>query len=81
MAFRNLPDGMGGIRPTDDSDLPVNMRTLLDKADQAMTSNATYLALGNPTAAQNTAQIKALTRQVNALVRLTLGRHEDTTGT
>lgn len=47
-----------------------NAQTLLDKAAQALTTNATYLGRGNPTAAQTTAQVQALTRQINALIRL-----------
>ena len=43
---------------------------LRTKARQALQSNATYLALGNPTAAQTTTQVQLLTRQVNALIRL-----------
>lgn len=41
---------------------------------QAITVNTTYIALGSPSAAQNTAQIKALTRQVQAVLRLAQGQ-------
>lgn len=47
-----------------------NAQTLYGKAAQALANNATYLALPSPSTAQNTAQIKALTRQVNAVLRL-----------
>lgn len=40
---------------------------------QSIAANATYLALASPSSAQNTAQIKALTRQVNAMLRLQRG--------
>ncbi|MCX6399242.1 MAG: hypothetical protein NTX33_04825 [Propionibacteriales bacterium] len=43
----------------------VNRRTLTSKAGQALATNAAFLAIASPTAAQNAAQIKALTRQVN----------------
>ena len=42
------------------------------KVRAALSANATYLALASPTAAQNTAQIRRLTRQINALTRLAL---------
>lgn len=45
---------------------------LHDRARQALTANAAYLALAAPTNAQNTAQIRRLTRQVNALTRLAI---------
>lgn len=47
-----------------------NAQTLRDKAAQALAKNATYLALASPSTAQNAAQVKALTRQVNAVIRL-----------
>jgi len=43
---------------------------LLAKAATALTTNATFLAIGSPSNAQAVAQVKALTRQVNALIRL-----------
>lgn len=55
-----------------------NEQTLRQQARQAMDANRTYLALATPTAAQTTAQVKALTRQVQALIRFTL---DDLTGT
>lgn len=58
-----------------------NRRALLAKAQNALTANATYLAINSPTTAQNTAQIKALTRQMNALIRLTVKALDSTSGT
>jgi hypothetical protein len=39
----------------------------------AVGDNAAYLAIGAPTNAQNLAQIRRLTRQMNALIRATVG--------
>lgn len=50
-----------------------NRRTLEQRAVTALAANATYLARTSPTTAQQTAQIKALTQQVNALIRLQAG--------
>lgn len=58
-----------------------NEQQIRDKAAQALTANATYLALGTPTNAQNLAQIRALTRECNGLIRLVLGLLDDATGT
>lgn len=40
------------------------------KARSALASNVTYLGLGSPTNAQVAAQVRALTRQINGLIRL-----------
>lgn len=50
---------------------------LRGKIQAALSSNAAFLAVTSPTAAQITAQVKALTRQVSALGRLTLGFIDD----
>jgi hypothetical protein len=55
-----------------------NEETLRTQARQALAANRTFLTLASPTAAQNAAQIKALTRQVQALIRFTF---DDLTGT
>ena len=47
-----------------------NSETLRARARTTLGTNTTYLAIAAPTTAQNTAQIKALTRQVSALIRL-----------
>jgi hypothetical protein len=62
-------------------DIAANDRTLRDKAATGLTTNTTYLALGSPTNAQNLAQIRALTRQMNGVIRLTLGTLDDVSGT
>lgn len=49
-----------------------NQQTLLSKAQTALGNNQTYLAIASPTNAQVAAQVKALTRQVDALIRLQL---------
>jgi hypothetical protein len=63
------------VAPIDDR----NALTLRQQADAALTTNATYIALTAPTAAQTAAQVKMLTRELNGLIRLTLGRLEATT--
>lgn len=51
-----------------------NAITLLGRAQTALTNNATFLAIGSPTNAQTLAQVQALTRQVDALIRFLLGQ-------
>ena len=58
-----------------------NSADLRAKAEQALSANATYLALANPTNAQNLAQIQRLTRECSGVIRLLIGRLEDTAGT
>ena len=58
-----------------------NRAALLAKVTPAIAANTTYLAIASPTVAQNTAQTKALTRQVNALLRIVGKALDATTGT
>ena len=55
----------------------VNDETIRAQAAQALVANRAYVALASPTAAQTAAQVKALTRQNNGLIRLLLGLLDD----
>ena len=52
-------------------DNPVRL-DLVDKLKTNLTDNKTFLAITAPTNAQNAAQIKQITRQVNRLIRLAI---------
>jgi hypothetical protein len=51
---------------------------LREQALAAHAANRTFVALNSPTNAQNAAQIKALTRQMNGVIRLLLGQLDGT---
>lgn len=53
-----------------------NKATIQSRAESALENNRTFLAITSPTNAQIVAQVKALTRQNNALIRLALGRFD-----
>ncbi len=65
----------------DDTPDQINAATLRTKAQQALTANATFLALAAPTNAQALAQTKTLTRECNALIRLLLHQLDDVSDT
>ena len=51
-----------------------NEQTIRSRIGAALTANAAYVAKATPTAAETTAEVKALTRQVSGLLRLVDGR-------
>lgn len=58
--------------------LDANEATIRSQAGQALATNGAFLAFNNPTNAQVVAQVKALTRQNNGLIRLALRRFDAT---
>lgn len=58
-----------------------NLNTIQAGLQTALAANVTFLAIASPTTAQVTAQNKALTRQVDALIKIQLGLLTDTSGT
>ena len=90
---RYVRDGVSDESGLTDSER--NDETLRARADSALTANTNdiaandlFLAIASPTNAQNAAQVKELTRQstrqareLNALIRLVLGRLDSTDGT
>jgi hypothetical protein len=59
----------------------LNYALLYEKARAALVSNSAFLAITTPTAAQNAAQAKALTRQVNGIIKLLLSELGDVSDT
>lgn len=55
-----------------------NRTTIESQAVTALTNNTAYLAIPAPTQAQAVAQVEALTRQSNKLIRLVLQRFDGT---
>ena len=64
-----------------DDTATINRNFIRTQAEAALTANANYQAIASPTVAQNTAQIRLLTRECNGLIRILLDRLETTTGT
>lgn len=58
--------------------LAANEATIRDRATTALGTNTTFLGIASPTNAQIAAQVKALTRQNNGLIRLVLRRFDAT---
>jgi hypothetical protein len=58
--------------------MDANRVRLLEQAQAALAANRDFLALASPTNAQTLAQVKALTRQTNAVIRLLVGDLTDT---
>lgn len=75
------PDGGQTWAPPAANSVLGNQQALYAKAAQAFTNNQTYLAIATPSQVQVVAQVAALTRQVNALIRLITEQLSDQTGT
>lgn len=58
-----------------------NADTLRSRAAIALTTNANYLAIAAPSNIQVAAQVRALTKETNALIRLLLGLLADVSDT
>lgn len=59
----------------------VNADALRDRAAAALDANAAFLANNSPTNAQVLGQVRLLTRECNAVIRLLLGMLNSTDGT
>lgn len=69
-------DDKGNLVTEHDLEIPaesVNRDAVEATARSALAANRTFVALASPSAAQSTAQVKALSRQVNGLIRVLLG--------
>jgi hypothetical protein len=55
-----------------------NAETITEQAQQALVDNRAFLDITSPTNAQVLAQVKALTRQNNKIIRLLLQRFDST---
>jgi hypothetical protein len=60
-----------------DAGVNSNRTTLTDRAAAALAVNRAYIANPAPTTAESIAQVKALTRQNTAVIRLLLGLLEE----
>lgn len=78
-------DGTGEARTVSAAPKPgtpiANHDDLRSKARAALSSNAAFLAIASPNNAQTAAQVKALTRQMNGVIRMLLGELTTTADT
>jgi hypothetical protein len=66
-------DGTRTVVNYESSPIEDNYDAIMAAATNALSTNRAYVALASPSAAQNTAQVKALSRQINGLIRHLLG--------
>jgi hypothetical protein len=85
MATRDIIEyGIGGFDPSKPNNNVISRKTeevapeetnadqVRSKLIEGLQANRDFISLSNPTAAQTAAQVRRLTRQTNALIRLTL---------
>ncbi|GGK32129.1 hypothetical protein GCM10010124_26130 [Pilimelia terevasa] len=81
------PDGSRGTElvvedvPDEVLAAEANQAAVLDRARRALVANAAYLAVAAPTNAQVVAQVRRLTQQSNALIRLAVADFTSADGT
>lgn len=76
----NYADGSRSVQYTPAPGTPAgNLQALQAQAQAALTTNRAYVNLDSPTAAQTVAEVKALARAQNAMIRLLIGQFDDTT--
>lgn len=78
-----LPDGSGKVEVEAEDELPMadrasNADALRDRTSAALEANRKFLANANPTPPQTAAQVRLLTQECSAVIRLLLGRLEGT---
>jgi hypothetical protein len=73
-AVNAAPDDQTPVRDANEADIKA-------KALQALTTNASFLAITNPTNAQTVTQVQRLTRECSGLIRLILRALDSTDGT
>jgi len=76
IAQRNADMAAAAIQAAADALTSGNKATIESRAMTALTTNRDFLALASPTNAEALAQIKALTHQNVAIIRLLLGALE-----
>jgi hypothetical protein len=82
--FEDIGDGLvlvtdRALTAGEASDLTAdaNANAVETRLRDALAANKTFLAIASPTNAQTLAQVKALTRQVSALIRKAAGDYRD----
>lgn len=78
MITETLDETTGQLVSRVDTDPNGNESTIRAQAAQALATNRAFLAIATPTNAQTLAQVKALTRQTNGIIRLLLGALDGT---
>lgn len=71
-------DSLGNVSTYEVTWAQLNHDNLVQQAQTALANNRTYLNIGNPNNAQVTAQVAALTHQIQALIRFALSQFDGT---